>query len=429
MVPQQVFTAAAGGQGRLAPVMVWIHGGGFANGAKSSVGNPAQLIALSTQNGLPGMVYVQLNYRMGVFGFPPKGPLDADVDTNAGLFDQNLALQWVQQNIRAFGGDPTQVTVMGESAGAVSIWSQLTAFGNTFTTPLFNRAIMQSPAQRPNSNAALYAQVFQQFVAASNVSSVSAARALDTTALQNINRETIGAAPFATLTYGPNIDGDFLPAPQTVLLAQNRFAQNVDTIVAHNSNEGLIFTDSRINDTAGLAAYITGLMPSAAPATIQTALSLYPDDFTGAFGYRSQLERTELVASEALVTCNANALLKAYSSTPASLVRTATGAANGYLFSVSPGIHALDTSYTFFNGPFTDIFGDVIDPTLAGRMQSAFVTFATTGQKNLALATAPGAPVAALTSTSLLSLDVNQTTIVQDPANNARCLFWQTALV
>lgn len=409
--------------------MVWIHGGGFANGAKSTVGNPSELIAHSVRNGLGGMVYVQMNYRLGVFGFPPKGPMDTDVDTNAGLFDQNLALQWVQQNIRAFGGDPNQVTVMGESAGAVSIWSQMTAFGTTFNTTLFNRAILQSPAQRPNSDAALYAQVFQQFVAASNVSSVSAARMLDTGALQNINRLTIGAAPFATLTYGPNVDNDFIPAPQTVLLSQNRFARNVDTIVAHNANEGLIFTDSRIQNTTGLAAYVTGLMPSAPPVTIQNVVTnLYPEDFTGTFGYTTELERTEVLASEALVTCNANALLKAFASTPASQSRTANGTANGYLFAVSPGIHALDTSYTFFNGPFTDIFGDKVDENLANQMQSIFVNFAITGQKDLRGPAPSGGSVAALTPTTLLSLNINQTVLVEDPANSARCSFWQTAL-
>lgn len=426
MVPEQTFNASAGGKGKLAPVMVWVHGGGFALGAKSTVGNPSQLLSKSVENGLGGMVYVQINYRLGVFGFPPKGPEDADVDPNAGLYDQRLALQWVQQNIRAFGGDPTQVTVVGESAGAVSIWSQITAFGSPNDTALMQRAIIQSPAQRPNSNAAAYAMVFQQFVAAAKVSSTSAARALDTSALQAVNRATVGAAPFATLTYGPSVDGDFVPALQTELLAQNKFARNVDVIVAHNANEGLIFTDQRITNNTGLAGYLSGLMPSASPATIQSIIAMYPEDFSGAQPYKTQLERLELVASEGLVTCNANALSKAFAGTPASMQGLASGGVNGYLFSVSPGIHALDTMYTFFNGPMTDIFGNTVDTGVATQLQSTILNFAITGQKSVALP-ASGAPGSA-NATSLLSLNPNQTAVVQDPANNQRCQIWQTGL-
>lgn len=443
MVPTQVFQASAvaantTAKAALAPVMVWIHGGGFALGAKSTVGNPSQLLSKSVQDGLGGMVYVQINYRLGLFGFPPKGPQDADVDTNAGLYDQRLALQWVQQNIQAFGGDPAQVTVLGESAGAVSIWSQITAFGSPNDTSLMQRAIIQSPAQRPNSDAGLYAQVFQQFVATSggSATSLTAARTLDSAALQNINRIMIGQAPFATLTFGPNVDGDFVPATQTALLAQGKFARNVDVIVAHNANEGLIFTDQRITNDTGLAGYLSGLMPSASAATIQRAIALYPEDFSGAQGYRTQLERLELVASEALVTCNANALSRAFADTPAATQGLASGGINGYLFAVSPGIHALDTMYTFFNGPNTDIFGNVADPKVASQLQSAILSFAITGKKNVALPVAASSsslssgasPAGSVNASALLSLDVNQTAVVQDPANNQRCQFWQTGL-
>lgn len=93
MVPVQTFNASAGGLGRLAPVLVWIHGGGFAGGSKANQGNPSQLLAKSVQGGLGGMVFVEINYRLGVFGFPPRGPLDLNVDPNAGYFDQRLALQ------------------------------------------------------------------------------------------------------------------------------------------------------------------------------------------------------------------------------------------------------------------------------------------------------------------------------------------------
>lgn len=429
MVPVQTFNASMGGLGRLAPVLVWIHGGGFAGGSKANQGNPAQLIAKSAQGGLGGMVFVEINYRLGMFGFPPKGPLDGDVDPNAGFFDQRLALEWVQQNIRAFGGDPRQVTVMGESAGASSIWAQLQAFGTTLETNLMQRAILQSPAQRPASDAALYAQVFAQFRTAANLTSVAAARTLSTQQLQSLNRLIVGNAAFGAFTFGPSIDGDFLPANQFSMLQTGRFARNVDVIVAHNANEGLLFTDPRVQDNNALIAYLSALMPSVNPGTIQNiATNLYPEDFSGALGYTTPTERLALLNSEAIVGCNSNALQKAFASVLQAADLANAGAASGYLFSVSPAIHAQDLAYTFFNGPSSDIFGNVADPTVAAQLQSIILDFVVQGRKNLA---PPGAAVPGalpLDSSSLLTLNVSGSAIVQDPTNAARCQVWQFGL-
>lgn len=113
------------------PVMVFIHGGGFIGGSNSAPVQEGTAFARS------GVVYVALNYRLGVEGFVPMD----GAPTNLGLRDQLFALQWVQDNITAFGGDPANVTVFGESAGAMSI-------GNLVASPLakglFRRAIIQS---------------------------------------------------------------------------------------------------------------------------------------------------------------------------------------------------------------------------------------------------------------------------------------------
>jgi len=121
-----------------APVMVWIHGGSNLNGS-GSVYNGAAFAR-------SGIVTVTINYRMGAFGFfahpeltkaaGPKDPL-----ANYGLMDQTAALQWVQKNIAAFGGDPKQVTVFGESAGAINIYALL---GLKSSQGLFSKAILES---------------------------------------------------------------------------------------------------------------------------------------------------------------------------------------------------------------------------------------------------------------------------------------------
>lgn len=127
------------------PVMVWIHGGGF------TTGSAADLVPTSSDflwyNGKPfaerGVVVVTINYRLGVFGFFPHPALAAEGSPkgNQGLLDQRLAMQWVQKNIAAFGGDAANVTIFGESAGAGSVCMHVASPGSR---GLFHRAVSQS---------------------------------------------------------------------------------------------------------------------------------------------------------------------------------------------------------------------------------------------------------------------------------------------
>lgn len=119
------------------PVMVWIHGGGFATGASHQALYDGA--ALARDN---GVIVVSLNYRLGILGFGEwsEWSLPGSV-SNAGLRDQVLALQWVRDHIADFGGDPGQVTLFGESAGGMSIACLL---ASPAARGLFHRAIVQS---------------------------------------------------------------------------------------------------------------------------------------------------------------------------------------------------------------------------------------------------------------------------------------------
>jgi len=113
------------------PVMVWIHGGAFVLGSKDASVSDGTAFAKS------GLVCVAINYRLGIDGFLPI----PGVPTNLGLRDQIAALTWVRENVAAFGGDPDNITVFGESAGAMAIADLVTS---PLAKGLFKRAIIQS---------------------------------------------------------------------------------------------------------------------------------------------------------------------------------------------------------------------------------------------------------------------------------------------
>ncbi|MDN5796097.1 MAG: carboxylesterase family protein [Intrasporangium sp.] len=124
-----VWTPDPGGSGL--PVIVWFPGGAFVRGANSIATYDGTAFARD------GVVMVGVNYRLGVAGFPVL----PDAPTNLGIRDQILALQWVQENVAAFGGDPGNVTIMGESAGGMSVATLMAA---PPARGLFRRAIVQS---------------------------------------------------------------------------------------------------------------------------------------------------------------------------------------------------------------------------------------------------------------------------------------------
>jgi len=117
------------------PVIVWIHGGAY-------VGGSADIYPLDYFSRLGDVIIVSINYRLGVFGFMAHPAFDPAHNGSLGLEDQREALRWVKRNIGAFGGDPHNVTLAGESAGAASVCMQLIAPGEA--TGLFQKAIIQS---------------------------------------------------------------------------------------------------------------------------------------------------------------------------------------------------------------------------------------------------------------------------------------------
>jgi para-nitrobenzyl esterase len=134
-----VWTSAARANARRLPVMFWIYGGAYTEGAGSSPHNDGEALARK------GAVLVTFNYRLGAFGFFSHPELTQESGRNASgnqaLMDTIAALRWVQSNIAAFGGDPTNVTIFGESAGAAMVGGLV---GSPVAKGLFQRAIAES---------------------------------------------------------------------------------------------------------------------------------------------------------------------------------------------------------------------------------------------------------------------------------------------
>lgn len=223
------------------------------------------------------MIGVSINYRLQGLGLLfGQEILDAGV-ANLGLKDQRQALQWLQENIAAFGGDPAKVTIWGESAGAGSVGAQLVAYGGR-DDQLFRGAIQESGGP-VDTSPVLTAQDWQPYY--DNITrAVDCGAASDTLAcLRTVPIETLAAVLNSSVTanvprWGPSVDGDFLPNKTTSLLLAGRFVQ-VPLLHGRNHDEGTQFSTEGINTTAQFLADV--LSAGFSNATAQTMAILYPD--------------------------------------------------------------------------------------------------------------------------------------------------------
>jgi para-nitrobenzyl esterase len=209
------------------PVMVFIHGGGFLNGAGSLQLYAGEALAARHQ-----AVIVTFNYRLGVLGFLHQD----DASGNFGLQDQILALEWVQANIEGFGGDPQRVTLFGESAGAMSVVAQLSFARDR---PLFQQAIVESSytgvASQSSAEAAeVEAMLVRTLAPACELSSCSTMQLM--TAQSGMLSQL--SAPQSMFVFGPHIE-PYLLKTQPVLTQADR-----PVILGANAAEAKLFVAS-----------------------------------------------------------------------------------------------------------------------------------------------------------------------------------------
>ncbi|MDI1484188.1 carboxylesterase/lipase family protein [Polyangium sp. y55x31] len=245
------------------PVLVWIHGGAFTLGSGGDYSYNGQNLSETT-----GAVVVTLNYRLGPFGFLALPELEAEdaahpSSGNYGIEDQRAALAWVRANAAAFGGDPGNVTVFGESAGGISVCHHLVS---PESKGLFQRAIIESgPCDSFLGKDKATAQG-ADLLAALGCEGPDALTCLRSRSTEEI----MTALPSsADLIFGdgakwfPVLDGWNLPDAPSKLLAEGQF-EKVPTIVGGNADEGSLFfalANTMIADDAAFEALAEQLVP------------------------------------------------------------------------------------------------------------------------------------------------------------------------
>jgi para-nitrobenzyl esterase len=359
------------------PVMVWLYGGAYKLGHSGSPGYDARRIAADGD-----LVVVSLNYRVGMEGFAHIEGAPA----NRGLLDQVAALEWVRDNIEAFGGDPGQVTVFGESAGAGSVASLLAMPG---AAGLFRRAIAQSvpgtffsDALARDIGAALAAEVGLRPTVADLATIApreltAAGESLSGKMPQYIDRWG-QAAPTVT-PFSPVVDGEVLPTTPWQALAAGA-AKDVDLLVGHNRDEYRLFVAmagqlgqiSEERATAALRLFAPG------PDGEQAYRTAFPDATPGELYERVQTDWLFGMPSLHLAEAQRAGGGRAYVyelTWPAPGNGGALGACHGLDIPLLFGTYGADLGLLLFAGTEPSAEAEA----LSSRFRSSWTAFARTG--------------------------------------------------
>ena len=366
------------------PVLFWIHGGGF------MAGSGAQALyegaAICTRN---DVVLFTINYRLGLFGYLCAD----DADANAGQLDQIAALRWVASNIAAFGGDPDNVTLFGESAGGMAT---TTLLAMPAAKGLFHRAISQSGAADHTLSIPRGRKIAQKIFEAAGVATTEELRRLSTDALLKAQssieqgkpttmEEEPGAGPTGSLSFAPVLDPTNLPvAPIEAITAGS--AAGIPLIVGSNLDEQKIFTMGRNDDVddAKLRRQVARFAGDRSDEIIEVyALARAArGDSTEPGEIRDAILSDQTFRIPAIRLAQAQA--KNEARTYSYLVRWSSPARRGTL----GACHAIDLPFVFgtLDAPTMDKFagtGPEAD-RLADAMMDAWAAFARTGDPNVA---------------------------------------------
>jgi para-nitrobenzyl esterase len=353
------------------PVMVWIHGGAFLTGAGSVGTYNGKYLATRGD-----VVIVTINYRLGVFGFAnlrdaTDGLLPAT--GSEGIADQIAALKWVRENIAAFGGDPANVTIFGESAGGMSVGALLASPG---ARGLFHKAIPQSGAVDIGMARERSTKTARAFLDKLGVRPADAAKLMDAPweKLLDAQKDTLADGASGNLAFGPTIDGEVLPK-RGIQCVREGSAKGVAVMTGTTRDEWKLFTASaaklRLMDAEKLSRMVAGVVGGERAAEL---LEAYPDG--------SAFERWNAFMTDHSFTMPAIRLAEAQSAQgPSYLYRFDWNST--FLGGVLGSCHALELGFVF--GTYNEKLAGAFFGTgakaeaLAGAMMDSWLAFARSG--------------------------------------------------
>jgi carboxylesterase type B len=282
------------------PVLFWIFGGGFELGS-TGMYDGSGLVQAGVNNGKP-FIFVAVNYRVGGFGFMPGKEILKDGAANLGLLDQRMGLQWVADSIAAFGGDPTKVTIWGESAGSISVLDQMVLYGgdNTYKgKKLFRGAIMNSGSIVPvepmdgAKGQAVYNAVVKAAGCSAAADTLACLRGLEYTKFLKAANSVPGILSYSSvaLSYLPRPDGVVLQESPENLVLSGRYAA-VPMIIGDQEDEGTLFAlfQPNITTTQEIVNYLSELFfPGATKAQLTTLVNTYSPSILEGSPFRTSI--------------------------------------------------------------------------------------------------------------------------------------------
>lgn len=299
------------GKGPL-PVLVWIHGGSFWFGSNTEPTTaPDGMIKQSVENGQP-IMHVAMNYRLGFFGFANSDSLKQEGSMNAALRDQRAAIEWVRDNIAAFGGDPERITIAGQSSGGLAIGMHIMAYGGEKPLP-FQRGIAQSQSLEPGITGTFARDAMSAVVdyVGCNTTSLDAPETIE--CLRGLDTETLYNASAATyqsdITHNigdiwlPQVDGDFLPAPPSQLIAEGRFG-NATFMSGWMEGDLNVYTNTSIATDKDTYDFVRGYLPAMSEELLSELLDLYPvEEFGTSVNLTQEFYRSARIFRDILMVC------------------------------------------------------------------------------------------------------------------------------
>lgn len=338
----------------LKPVIVVYYGGAFIQGGGSFTIPPAgyPILNVSSSN---DFIFVYPNYRVNAFGFLPGREIakDPKSDLNPGLLDQQAALQWTHKYISHFGGDPRNVSIWGQSAGAGSVVAQVIANGGNTQPRLFSKALASSPfwPKAYKYDAPEAQELYDSLASMTGCAGPESLQCLKTVDVQTIRTASLAISNSHTYntssySWAPVIDGFFLREPLSKATAEGKV--NIDFgFGMYNLHEGENFVPPGLQNATGAGSpyynsskssfetWLRGYLPDFSESDLRRVQQLYPASGTAEeLTYNTTYVQAGLIYRDTVLAC------------PALWMATASHK-HAYMgeYTISPAKHGSDTIY------------------------------------------------------------------------------------